>query len=155
MVMENHKFYPNLHSKYSHGRVVSKIVQKWISLEKLCESWWWKWSWKIAELVMESHGKVMKFHFQGFVGTLLTADAMVTGIFRFILLWNVTSWQRNHDEEMLHHDSEMLHRDRSISYLLFEAKNEKLKLVDEQLRIHIGYFASRLSRKTPFWWNLL
>ena len=27
-------------------------------------------SWKIANLVMESHGKVMEIHFRGFVGTL-------------------------------------------------------------------------------------
>ena len=30
----------------------------------------WKWSWKIADLVMESHGKVMEFRCQDFVGAL-------------------------------------------------------------------------------------
>ena len=50
--------------------VVSEVVQKLISCEKLRESGLRKWSWKIANLVMESHGKVMEFHFRGFVGTL-------------------------------------------------------------------------------------
>ena len=50
--------------------VVSEIVQKLISCEKLRESSPWKLSWKIAYLVMESHGKVMEFHFLGFMGTL-------------------------------------------------------------------------------------
>ena len=37
------------------------------------ESWPQKWSWKIADLVMESHGKVMEFRFQAFVGTLIVS----------------------------------------------------------------------------------
>ena len=40
------------------GMVVSEVVQKWISREKLQESWLRKWSWKIANLVMESHGNL-------------------------------------------------------------------------------------------------
>ena len=51
--------------------VVSEIVQKWITCGKLRESWLQKWSWKTANLIKESHGKVMDFHFQGFVGTLV------------------------------------------------------------------------------------
>ena len=68
-------------------KMVSEIVEKWISREKLWESWPRKWSWKIVNLVMESHGKVMEFHFQGFVGTLIVKKKDHTFLVVQISLW--------------------------------------------------------------------
>ena len=42
-----------------------------------------EWSWKITNLVMESHGKVMEFHFQGFVGTLALPQPKLLFCFRY------------------------------------------------------------------------
>ena len=49
--------------------MISEIVQQWIS-RQLLQDCPWKWSWKIANLVMESHGKVLEFLLEGFVGIL-------------------------------------------------------------------------------------
>ena len=61
--MENPKFYPNLHSKYCHryddfqNCPVLNLLRQMLKILTA--------EWKIANLVMESHGKVMEFHFQG------------------------------------------------------------------------------------------
>ena len=74
MVMENQYFTLICIQNIVMDMVVSEFVEKWISCEKLQEkmqeSWLRKWSWKIANFVLESQGKVMEFHFWGFVGTL-------------------------------------------------------------------------------------
>ena len=70
MVMENCEFYLNLDSKYSHGYVGFRNCPEINFLWKIARILPRKWSWKIANLVLESHGKVTEFHFQGFVGTL-------------------------------------------------------------------------------------
>ena len=63
MVMESRKFSLICSLNIVMDVVVSEIVQKVISCEKSRDSWPQKLSWKITELVMESHGKVMEIRF--------------------------------------------------------------------------------------------